>query len=143
MSYDCGGDDKTFYLGKGNNRVKIYNKKNECGLSYDLTRIEITKSFGDGDSLRYINLWYFYGYFPTLFLKDYQIGFDDIQEDKTLLALVYAVNHGLPLHDLSRTYKTKVKEFLQKKKPIRIDFNCFGVTLVKYLAYYFPFVNDS
>ena len=77
-----------------------------------------------------------------MFLKDYQISLDDLQGDKTLMGLVYAVNSGLPLHDLSRIYKNKVKEFLQKKKPIKIDFDCFGVTLVKYLAYYFPFIID-
>ena len=142
MTYDCGGDDKTFYIGKGNNRVKVYNKTNESNLLYDLTRIEITRYFGDSDNLKIIKSWKYYGYFPELFLKDYQITIDDLQGDRTLMALVYAVNSGLPLHDLSRKYKIKVKEFLQKKKPIEIDFNCFGITLVKYLVYYFPFIND-
>lgn len=142
MTYDCGGDDKTFYIGKGNNRVKVYNKTNECNLLYDLTRIEITRYFNDSDSLKVIKHWKYYGYFPELFLKDYQISLDDLQGDKTLMGLVYAVNSGLPLHDLSRIYRNKVKEFLQKKKPIKIDFDCFGVTLVKYLVYYFPFITD-
>lgn len=142
MTYDCGGDDKTFYIGKGNNRVKVYNKTNESNLLYDLTRIEITRYFGDGDNLKIIKHWKYYGYFPKLFLKDYQISLEDLQGDKTLMGLVYAVNSGLPLHDLSRIYKSKVKEFLQKKKPIDIDFNCFGFTLVKYLVYYFPFITD-
>ena len=142
MTYDCGGDDKTFYIGKGNNRVKVYNKTNECNLLYDLTRIEITRYFCDSDNLKIIKHWKYCGYFPELFLKDYQISLDDLQGDKTLMGLVYAVNSGLPLHDLSRIYKNKVKEFLQKKKPIKIDFDCFGVTLVKYLAYYFPFIID-
>ena len=142
MTYDCGGDDKTFYIGKGNNRVKVYNKTNESNLLYDLTRVEITRYFSDSDNLKIIKHWKYYGYFPELFLKDYQISLDDLQGDKTLMGLVYAVNSGLPLHDLSRIYKNKVKEFLQKKKPIKIDFDCFGVTLVKYLAYYFPFITD-
>lgn len=142
MTYDCGGDDKTFYIGKGNNRVKVYNKTNESNLLYDLTRIEITRYFGDSDSLKIIKNWKYYGYFPELFLKDYQISVDDLQGNKTLMAVVYAVNSGLPLHDLSRDYKVKVKEFLQKKKPIVVDFNCFGVTLVNYLVHYFPFITD-
>lgn len=142
ITYDCGGDDKTFYIGKGNNRVKVYNKTNESNLLYDLTRIEITRYFGESDNLKIIKNWRYYGYFPELFLKDYQISLEDLQKDKTLLAMVYAVNSGLPLHDLSRVYKSKVKEFLQKKKPIDIDFNCFGVTLVKYLSHYFPFITD-
>ena len=109
---------------------------------YDLTRIEITKYFSDSDNLKTIKHWKYYGYFPELFLKDYQITINDLQGDRTLMALVYAVNSGLPLHDLSRKYKIKVKEFFQKKKPIDIDFNCFSVTLVKYLVYYFPFITD-
>lgn len=140
VTYDCGGDNKTFYIGKGNNRVKVYNKTNESNLVYDLTRIEITRYFGDGDNLKNIKHWKYCGYFPELFLKDYQISIGDMQSDKTLMALVYAVNSGLPLHDLSRKYKIKVKEFLQKKKPIDIDFNCFGLVLVKYLGFYFPFI---
>ena len=139
MTFDCGSDDKTYYLGKGNNRVKIYNKTKEANLNYDLTRIEITRYFGD-DSLKIIKNWYYYGYFPELYLNEYQLSLEDIANDKTLLGLVYAVNHGLPLHDLSRVYKVKVKDYLQKKKPIKIDFNCFANTLLNYLVYYFPFL---
>lgn len=142
MTYDCGGDDKTFYIGKGNNRVKIYNKTIESELDYDLTRIEITRYFGEGDSLRSLKNWFYYGYFPELFLKDYQISLDDLQGNKTLMAIVYAVNSGLPLHDLSRDYKAKVKDFLQKKKPIEIDFSGFGICLRNYIYYYFPYLKN-
>lgn len=139
---DCGQDDKTFYIGKGNNRVKIYNKTREAGLDYDLTRIEVTKGFGSGDRLITAKQWKYSGYFPSLFLRDYQIGFEDLQLDKTLAVIIYAVNAGYPLHDLSRVYKEKVKNFFKKKKPIAIDFRCFSCCLVKYLVYYFPFLND-
>ena len=142
QTYDCGFDNKTYYIGIGNNRVKIYNKSIESGLNYDLTRIELTRYFGEGDSLKVIKHFKYYGYFPELFLKDYQISIDDLQSDKTLMGLVFAVNNGFPLHDLSRVYKVKVKEFLQKKKPIKIDFNCLSDVLVRYLAYYFPFISS-
>lgn len=69
MTYDCGGDNKTFYIGKGNNRVKVYNKTNESNLLYDLTRIEITRYFGDSDNLKNIKHWKYYGYFPELFFE--------------------------------------------------------------------------
>ncbi|MBQ9658484.1 MAG: hypothetical protein IJV31_06930 [Clostridia bacterium] len=39
LTYDCGGDDKTYYIGKRDNRIKIYNKKIESNLDYDLTRM--------------------------------------------------------------------------------------------------------
>ena len=142
QTYDCGFDNKTYYIGIGNNRVKIYNKSIESGLNYDLTRIELTRYFSEGDSLKVIKHFKYYGYFPELFLKDYQISIDDLQSDKTLMGLVFAVNNGFPLHDLSRVYKVKVKEFLQKKKPIKIDFNCLSDVLVRYLAYYFPFISS-
>lgn len=142
LTYDCGGDNKTFYIGKGNNRVKVYNKTIESDLSYDLTRIEITRYFSDTDTLNNIKYWTYLGYFPELYLKDYQISFDDFKVDKTLMGLVYAVNSGLPMHDLSRKYKVKIKEFLKNKKPIIIDFKSFSITLVKYLAFYFPFVSE-
>lgn len=142
ITYDNGGDDKTFYLGKGNNRVKIYNKRIESNLNYDLTRIEVTKYFDEDFNLKKIKFWKEFGYFPELFFKDYQITFDDLQTDKTLYGLVYAANAGLPLHDLSRVYKDKIKKFYKKKKPIDIDFNFFSMVLVRYLVYYFPFIND-
>lgn len=140
ITYDCGEDNKTYYIGKKDNRVKIYNKTIESNLSYDLTRIEITKYF---DSLKIfdVNSYSYDGYIPELFLKDFQLSFNDL-EDKTLFALVYAVIEGFPLHDLTKHYKKRVKEFLQKKKPIVIDFNCFSVALVRYLSFYFPFVNS-
>ena len=136
MTYDCGGANKTYYIGKKNNRVKIYNKSIESDLSFDLTRIEITKYF-DSLNIRDINFYEFNGYFPELFLKNYQLSFSDF-EDKTLSALVYAVVNGYPLHDLSRRYRDRVKEFLHKKKPIDIDFKCLNKCLSNYIYYYFP-----
>ena len=40
--FSSGYDNKTYYMGRTNNRIKIYNKKLESGLNYDLTRVEIT-----------------------------------------------------------------------------------------------------
>lgn len=141
MTYDCGGSDKTYYIGKRDNRVKIYNKSLESNLNYDLTRIEITKYF-DNLPLRNVSTYVYKGYVPELFLKEFQLSFEDINSDKTLLALVYAVTNGFPVHDLSRDYKKKVKNFLQNKKSICIDLECLSEVLKKYIYYYFPFVNN-
>lgn len=135
MTYDCGGDNKTYYIGKKNNRVKIYNKTLESGLNCDLTRVEITK-YLDNLKISDIASYRYDGYFPELFMSDYQLAIDDLK-DKTLSALVFAVNSGFPLHDLSRKYKEKVKNFLQKKKPIDIDFKCFNKCFLNYIFYYF------
>ena len=138
ITYDCGNDDKTFYIGKTDNRVKVYNKTIESGLNYDLTRIEITKCFKDLkiDCVRYYK---YDGYVPELFLKDFQLSINDFS-DKTLFAIVYAVLEGFPLHDLSKHYKKRVKDFLNKKKPIKIDFSCLDKCLVNYIFHYFPFI---
>lgn len=47
--FSKGYDDKTIYIGEGNGRVKIYNKKRESNLEIlgDLTRIEISMNFED------------------------------------------------------------------------------------------------
>ena len=90
MTYDCGGTDKTYYIGKRDNRVKIYNKTLESNLNYDLTRIEITKYF-DNLPLRCVSTYSYNGYVPELYLKEFQLSMEDMNLDGTLLALVYAV----------------------------------------------------
>jgi len=130
---DNGLDDKTYYMGVRNNRVKIYNKRIESNLDYDLTRIEITK-YLDINSCDIYN--FDFGYFPELFLRDFQLNVTDMQLDSMFATVLFAVEHGFPLHDLSRKYREKVKNYLQQKKPIKIDFSCFTTTLKNYLCYY-------
>lgn len=139
--YDNGGDNKTYYIGENNNRLKIYNKRIESNLDYELTRIELTHKVDIDvlDLIRHkidLNLS---KYFPDLFLKDYQVEFKDFEIDSTLQALVYAVNNGFPLHDLSRRYRDKVKDFLNEKKPIVFDYNGFALALSRVLCFYFPY----
>ena len=47
--FSCGYDNKTYYIGRSNNRIKIYNKKLESNLDYDLTRVEITSKIAKGE----------------------------------------------------------------------------------------------
>lgn len=44
-----GYDNKTIYFGKGDGRVKIYNKKKESNLNIlgELTRVEVSREFDD------------------------------------------------------------------------------------------------
>ena len=127
---DNGFDDKTYYMGVKNNRVKIYNKRIESKLDYDLTRIEITKYL----DLDISDLTYFdFGYFPELFFKNYQLDFTDTQVDGKMLAILYAIDYGFPLHDLPRFYRNKVKDFLQQEKSILIGFFCCKKSLTLFL----------
>lgn len=107
-----GFDDKTIYLGKGNNRVKIYNKKRESNLniSYELTRIEISRELDDFN-ISDIKTFNFGDTFPSLYLNKYLYSFSDY-EDKTLFAVLYAVQNNFPIQDLTRRYKTKVRNLL-------------------------------
>lgn len=116
--FSKGGEDRTYYIGRSNNRIKIYNKKIEKGLNYDLTRLEITSKL-DFD----VNMIEFYDYnvaLPDLFLNNYLYTFKDY-EDKTMLAILYAVQSGFNISDLSRRYKDKVKKLLEGGYKIEID----------------------
>ena len=76
--------------GRTNNRIKIYNKKLESGLDRELTRIEITSKLDLA-----LKDYMFYTYnveLPKLYLNNYLLTFDDL-EDRTLLAIIYAVQN--------------------------------------------------
>lgn len=118
-----GVDNKTYYFGKNDGRVKIYNKKLERGLNIvgDLTRVEISREFDDFP-IRNIKLFKFGEYFPTLYLNQYVFSFSDIEsKNRTVMALLYAVQSGFPLKDLSRKYKDKIKSMLEGGSRIRFD----------------------
>lgn len=108
----CGSepDDKTVYMGRTDNRIKIYNKKRESKLDYDLTRIEISSKL----DITFKELEYFqYDLkLPDLYLNNYMYSFSDYK-DKTLLAQLYAIQAGYPLNYLNRSYKEKIKNLLE------------------------------
>lgn len=132
-----GYDDRTIYLGKGDGRIKIYNKKKERGLNvpYELTRVEISKELKDF-SISNIKLYKFSGNLPVLYLNQYLYTFKDY-EDKTLLGLLYAVQNGFPLRDLTRVYKKKVKNLLEGGYKILFDDKGINKALSQTILYYF------
>jgi len=113
-----GGENRTYYIGRSNNRIKIYNKKLESDLNYDLTRLEITSKV-DYD-IKMIDFFNYNITLPDLYLNNYLYTFKDY-EDKTLLAILYAVQSGFNINDLSRRYKDKVKYLLEGNYKINID----------------------
>ena len=116
-----GFDDKTYYLGKGDKRVKIYNKKIESNLDIqgDLTRVEISREYDDFP-IKNMVLYKFDDVFPELFLNQYLYSFADYK-NKTLLAILYAVQNGFPINDLTRDYKNKIKNLLEGGNKIKFD----------------------
>jgi len=127
-----GGENRTYYIGRSNNRIKIYNKKLESDLNYDLTRLEITSKV-DYD-IKMIDFFNYNITLPDLYLNNYLYTFKDY-EDKTLLAILYAVQSGFNINDLSRRYKDKVKSLLEGNYKINIDNKYCTEVIKKYIKY--------
>lgn len=122
MTISNGFDDKTYRIGKGNGHVKIYNKKKESNLDidYDLTRIEITMEYEDFLISNMIIYKFDKTVFPEIYLQKYCYSFSDYK-DKTMLAIMYAVQNGFPINELSRAYKTKLKNMLECVHKIKFN----------------------
>lgn len=136
--YNNGFDNITYRVGQNDKKIKIYNKKKESHLDipYELTRIEISRQYNDfpiGD----IRLLKFgTDNFPEIYLNNYICSLSDYQ-DKTLYAIVYAVQNGYPISDLSRVYKQKVKKLFEGGNKIRfIDKDATQVLHQTIFAYF-------
>lgn len=132
-----GFDNKTISVGKNDGRFKIYNKKKESDLNIlgDLTRIEISREVEDfpiknTKILQYDNI------FPSIYLNNYIVSFSNY-EDKTLLGLLYAVQNGFPLRNLTKTYRKKIKDLLEGGNKIRFSNKLCTDLLRQTIFYYF------
>lgn len=132
-----GYDNKTIYLGKGDGRVKIYNKKRESDLNLvgDLTRIEISREMDDFEIRKVVGLKYD-NVFPIVYTNNYIYSLSDYK-DKTTLALLYAVQQGFPLRDLTKTYRSKIKSMLEGGYKIKFDNKVVTDVLRQTIYYYF------
>lgn len=122
-TFAYGGDNITYSYGKGDGRVKIYNKKRESDLSIvgDLTRVEVSREFDDFPISKIIT-FKFGDFFPKLYLNQYVFSFSDYEsKDRTLMAILYAVQSGFPMKDLSRAYKKKLEKLLSGGNRILFD----------------------
>ena len=111
-----GNDNLSYAVGEGKGRYKIYNKKRESSLNIvgDLTRVEVTFQYDDYPmaDLKYIEIEK--AYLPDIFLNRYVMSLsDNVSQDSTLSAVLYAVQHGFPIKNLSRRYRDKIKELLE------------------------------
>lgn len=142
--FSNGFDDKTIYMGKGDKRVKIYNKKKESNLAIkgDLTRIEVSKEFDDYP-LKDIKLFHIQDdIFPVLYINKYIYSLSDY-EDKTLLAIVYALESGFDFNMLTRRYKEKVSKLLEGGNKITFRGNPPTNVLRKIIFDYFVNFNSK
>ena len=129
-SISNGYDDKTYYIGTGDRRIKIYNKKKESNLKNvnELTRVEVSIQFED---FRLIDIKLFKlpeDLFPEIYTNDYIYSLSDYK-DKTTFALLYAVQTGFPIDDLSRRYKEKIQGLLRGGHRVRFSYKANGVPL--------------
>lgn len=135
--FSYGYDNKTIVLGKGDGRLKIYNKKIESNLNIqgDLTRVEVTRELDDFP-ISDIKVFNFGDVFPTIYLNNYLYSFSDY-EDKTLLAILYSVQNGFPIKYLTKTYKKKIKNLLEGGHKIKFNNKTATQVVCKTVFYYF------
>ena len=108
-----GGDNITYRVGAGDMETKVYNKKKESNLDIfgDLTRIEVSR-ICDDYPVSEIARYQFGNNFPEIYLNQYVMSLSEFQ-DKTLMAILYAVQNGYPTSELSRVYKLKLKKMFE------------------------------
>lgn len=140
LTISLGGDNKTYTYGKNDGRVKIYNKKNESKLNIvgNLTRIEVSREFEDFPIMKVKEFNFGKDYFPSVYLNQYVFSFlEEKTKDKTLMALLYAVQNGYPLKELSRVYREKIKNLLQGGSLIKFDVKSANQVFFDVIYYYF------
>lgn len=142
LIFSSGFDNKTYEIGLGDNRIKIYNKKIESKLDidYDLTRIEISRKYDDFPISNIRLLKFGTDNFPEIYLNNYICSLTDYQ-DKTLYAIVYAVQNGYPINDLSRVYKQKIKKLFEGG--CKIKFTDKDATQVLHQTIFAYFIGNS
>lgn len=113
LIFNNGGDNLTYEVGTGDLRVKVYNKKKESKLDMfgDLTRIEISRSCDDYP-ISEIARYQFGNNFPEIYLNQYVASLSEYQ-DKTLMAVLFAIQGGYPINELTRSYKLKLKKMFE------------------------------
>ena len=120
--FDNGSDDKTYYFrkGKSNGSIKIYNKRRESKLSYELTRYEITLNPN-----MYICDMSAYTVPSELFVPirnigNFQLGSDLNGTDKVLL--LACMEHNDFLKMLGRKKREKIEQLLAENCSIDFDY---------------------
>lgn len=140
-TFSRGFDNITYYMGRSNGRVKIYNKKIESNLDIqgELTRVETSIEL-DNYSVSKIAFYKLDRELVELFTNDYLYTFKDY-EDKTLFSVLYAIQCGFNPAMLSRRYKEKVKNLLEGGHKLIFKKSCAETVLKQVIVYYF--VNNS
>lgn len=119
--FDNGSDDRTYYFrkGKSNGAIKVYNKKRESKLDYELTRYEITLNPN-----LYVDKFDSYElpvdlFIPISCVSDFQLPIALKGTDKVLF--LACMEHPEYLKDLDSRKCKKIEQLLAEN--CSIDFN--------------------
>lgn len=119
---DNGGDNKTYYFKERNSNgaIKIYNKKRESNLKYDLTRYEITLKPNI-----YLHRMNSYDipvdlFIELFFIGGFQLDLDINGTDKVLL--LACLEHSEYLRELPRKKKKKIEQLLKSSCSVVFSF---------------------
>ena len=130
--FDNGSDDKTYYFrkGKSNGAIKIYNKKRESKLSYELTRYEITlnpnvyicdmSAYTVPEDL----------FIPVRNISNYQFPLDINDTDKVLL--LACMEHSEYLKMLGRKKREKIEQLLAENCSIEFNYKQIYNTIINF-----------
>ena len=134
-----GGDNLTYMSGKGDGRFKIYNKKKESNLQMmgELTRIEVSRLIEEYSILD-IEKYKYDEVFPEIYLNNYMMTMEDYA-DKTTLAVLYAVQNGYPINDLTRRYQENIKKLFKGGYKIEFSSEIAKDILKETIYFYFKY----
>ena len=130
--FDNGSDDKTYYFrkGKSNGAIKIYNKKRESKLNYELTRYEITltpnmcisdmESYDVPDNL----------FIPIRDISSFQLPLKIKDTDKVLLLACMENSDYLGM--LGRDKRKKIEQILAENCSISFDYSYIHKMIVDF-----------
>ena len=121
--FDNGSDDRTYYFrkGKSNGAIKIYNKKRESKLDYELTRYEITLTPNICISDFEIYSVPSDLFVPISCIGNYQVPIDIKGVDKVLM--LACMDNPEYLKELDRRKRKKIEQLLAENCSIDFDFD--------------------
>ena len=121
-------DDFTIYIGKGPGRVKLYNKALESGLSYDLTRYEVSLKIDK--TLQHIrNVKIDVDTKPVLKIIDKQLGMDA----ETRATLNGFLQEPYLINQLTKYKRKKYREMIDNCVDFKLDNKEIERVIIEYV----------
>lgn len=121
-------DDYTIYIGKGDGRVKVYNKALERGLDYDLTRYEISLKLDKTlQNIRMVKVDVEKS--PILKIIDMQLGIDA----ETRATINGFLQEPYLINQLSQYKRKKYREMIDNCVDFKLDSREIKKVIIEYI----------